>query len=73
MKRARKQSRKNADVSVEVPQEEGPSYTVKRIKKDADEKKPATVVESFDYSRFDKNTFSKFFQLLLPLFDLSYQ
>ncbi|WKX93809.1 hypothetical protein Q1695_011238 [Nippostrongylus brasiliensis] len=59
MKRARKQSRKNADVSVEVPQEEGPSYTVKRIKKDADEKKPATVVESFDYSRFDKNTFNQ--------------
>ncbi|PIO68915.1 hypothetical protein TELCIR_09283 [Teladorsagia circumcincta] len=72
LKRARKTARKNVDISTELPNEEGPSHTAKRIKKDdkADEVPSYTVnrvkvddedeeTESFDYSKFDKNAFNQ--------------
>ncbi|EPB79074.1 3'-5' exonuclease [Ancylostoma ceylanicum] len=61
-KRARKVARKNVDISTELPKEdEGPSYTVKRIKKDEDvDDEPNGKAEAFDYSQFDSKMFSKF-------------
>ncbi|KAK6008956.1 hypothetical protein OSTOST_26148 [Ostertagia ostertagi] len=72
LKRARKTARKNVDISTELPKEEGPSHTAKRIKKDDKaEGVPSYTVnhikvddedeetESFDYSKFDKNAFSE--------------
>ncbi|PIO68137.1 hypothetical protein TELCIR_10086 [Teladorsagia circumcincta] len=66
------EARKNVDISTELPNEEGPSHTAKRIKKDdkADEVPSYTVnrikvddedeeSESFDYSKFDKNAFNQ--------------
>ncbi|KIH65459.1 3'-5' exonuclease [Ancylostoma duodenale] len=60
-KRARKVARKNIDISTELPkEEEGPSYTVKRIKKDDEVKdEPNGKAEGFDYSQFDAKMFSQ--------------
>nr|CDJ91309.1 3'-5' exonuclease and Helicase RNase D C-terminal domain containing protein [Haemonchus contortus] len=45
----------NKDISTELPGEEGPSYTVKRVKRDDEEEE----VKSFDYSQFDKTVFNE--------------
>ncbi|VDO08027.1 unnamed protein product [Haemonchus placei] len=45
----------NKEVSTELPGEEGPSYTVKRVKRDGGEEE----AKSFDYSQFDKTVFNE--------------
>ncbi|CAJ0606550.1 unnamed protein product [Cylicocyclus nassatus] len=58
LKRARQVARKNVDISTEI-KDEGPSYTVKRIKVEEEKKQETERVEAFDYSQFDANMFNK--------------
>lgn len=58
LKRARKTNRQCVDVSTDVSKEQGPSYTVKRIKKDESDVAEKRA-EAFDYSQFRPDTFNQ--------------
>ncbi|KHJ85339.1 hypothetical protein OESDEN_14938, partial [Oesophagostomum dentatum] len=60
LKRVRKEARKNVDISTELEKEEGPSYTVKRVKKEEESKEDSKAkIEAFDYSQFKEDMFNK--------------
>ncbi|VDM70363.1 unnamed protein product [Strongylus vulgaris] len=60
LKRVRQVAKKNADISTEVPKDDGPSYSVKRVKKEEEKKEESDVnAGTFDYSQFDANMFNK--------------